>query len=159
MIGMEDYRTRPLYALSGGQKQLIAIASILVMQPKILLLDEPTANLDPAGSEKVYTVMDSIRKKMGVTIILIDHKLDMILSAAGTDFRIIGLKEGQIIADGPARDILCDVDLVNHIGLKPLDSVLLCAALRDKGIDAASFLTVDEAVSQIAAYLEGGEKK
>ena len=155
MTGMQDYRERPLYALSGGQKQLIAIASILVMRPNILLLGEPTANLDPAGSEKVYRVIEEVHKTCGATIILIDHKIDMILENVGADFRMIALKEGRVLADGTGREVLSNASLVNEIGLKVLSMVELHDALKTKGVDLPAFLSVMEGESAVKAWLKG----
>ena len=155
MTGMQDYRERPLYALSGGQKQLIAIASILVMRPNILLLDEPTANLDPAGSEKVYRVIEEVHKTCGATIILIDHKIDMILENVGADFRMIAMKEGRVLADGTGREVLSNASLVNEIGLKVLSMVELHDALKTKGVDLPAFLSVMEGESAVKAWLKG----
>ncbi|MBR4082444.1 MAG: ATP-binding cassette domain-containing protein [Clostridia bacterium] len=152
MTGLEAFRTRPLYALSGGQKQLVAIASILVMQPDILLLDEPTANLDPMGSEKVYRCVRDIQRKLGSTIILIDHKIDMIIENIGADFRMIALKDGQLIADGKSCDVLTDIPLIDDIGLKVLPTVELWDALRQKGIDVPPFLTVAGGVEILSKF-------
>lgn len=146
MTGLTAFRTRPLYALSGGQKQLVAIASILVMQPDILLLDEPTANLDPMGSENVYRCVRDIQRKLGSTIILIDHKIDMIIENIGADFRMVALKDGQLIADGKSCDVLTDIPLIDDIGLKVLPTVEMWDALRRKGVDVPPFLTVAEGV-------------
>jgi energy-coupling factor transporter ATP-binding protein EcfA2 len=139
---MQDYRYRPLYALSGGQKQLIAIASILVMRPNILLLDEPTANLDPAGSERVYSVVCEIQKQAGSTIIMIDHKMQMLLETIGPKFRMIALKDGRVLAEGTPEQILCDIDMVNKIGLKVLPMVEVYTKLIQRGVQVEPFLTV-----------------
>lgn len=146
MTGLEAFRTRPLYALSGGQKQLVAIASILVMQPDILLLDEPTANLDPLGSENVYRCVRDIQRKLGSTIILIDHKIDMIIENIGTDFRMVALKDGQIIADDKSANVLTNIPLVEDIGLKVLPAVEVWDGLKRRGLQVPPFLTVAEGV-------------
>ena len=156
MTGLEAFRTRPLYALSGGQKQLVAIASILVMQPDILLLDEPTANLDPLGSENVYRCVRDIQRKLGSTIILIDHKIDMIIENIGTDFRMVALKDGEIIADDRSEKVLTNIPLVDDIGLKVLPTVEVWDGLTRKGLKLKPFLTVAEGV-EILSKLKGKE--
>lgn len=150
---MEAFRTRPLYALSGGQKQLVAIASILVMQPDILLLDEPTANLDPLGSENVYKCIRNIQRTLGSTIILIDHKIDMIIENIGVDFRIVALKDGKIIADNKSENVLINIPLINDIGLKVLPPVEVLGRLRRKGIDVPPFLTVSEGIEVLGGLI------
>lgn len=156
LTGMEAFRTRPLYALSGGQKQLVAIASILVMQPDILLLDEPTANLDPLGSENVYRCVRDIQRKVGSTIILIDHKIDMIIENIGPDFRMVALKDGQLIADDKSENVLTDIPLIDDIGLKVLPTVEVWDALKKKGVNVPPFLTVAEG-AKILSKLGGKE--
>lgn len=158
LTGMEAFRTRPLYALSGGQKQLVAIASILVMQPDILLLDEPTANLDPLGSENVYRCVREIQRKLGSTIILIDHKIDMIIENIGSDFRMVALKDGRIIANDKSENVLTNIPLIDDIGLKVLPTVEVWDALKRKGMDVKPFLTVSEGAKILSGLRrKGGE--
>ena len=152
MTGLEAFRTRPLYALSGGQKQLVAIASILVMQPDILLLDEPTANLDPLGSENVYKCVRDIQRKLGSTIILIDHKIDMIIENIGSDFRMVALKDGKIIADDKSENVLTDIPLIDDIGLKVLPAVEVWDGLKRKGVEVKPFLTVSEGIEVLGGF-------
>lgn len=102
LAGIADLADRSPYALSGGQQQRVALASILVMRPRLLILDEPTSQLDPIGSRELFAVVDRLRGE-GMTVILAGHKLEWIARYAD---RVLALAAGQIIADGPPQEVL-----------------------------------------------------
>jgi energy-coupling factor transporter ATP-binding protein EcfA2 len=103
MTGLADLGERSPYALSGGQQQRLALASMLVMEPQVLVLDEPTSQLDPAGKKEVFAVLDQLSVAGGMTVVIIEHELEWIGSFVD---RVVVLDEGRIIADGLPRDVL-----------------------------------------------------
>ena len=102
LTGISDLADRSPYSLSGGQQQRVALTSILVMQPKVLVLDEPTSQMDPIGTREVFGVIHSMAER-GMTVILVEHKVEWIAKFAD---RVIALKEGQILLDGTPSDVL-----------------------------------------------------
>jgi energy-coupling factor transport system ATP-binding protein len=105
ITNIEHLRSRATHELSGGQKQRLTIASILAMHPKILVMDEPTAFLDPLGAERIFGVLGELNKRLGMTIILIEHRMDLAVKYVD---RIILFNEGKIINDGPPSKIFLD---------------------------------------------------
>jgi len=103
LTGIRDLRERAPYELSGGQQQRVAIASVLAMQPEIIVLDEPTSFLDPLGAKKIFEVIYELNKKLGITVVLVEHRLD--LTARYAD-HIILMDEGKVVLDGDSRKIL-----------------------------------------------------
>jgi energy-coupling factor transporter ATPase len=103
LAGMYDLRERPPHELSGGQQQRAAIASVLAMQPEVIVLDEPTSFLDPLGAKKIFEVIYELNKTLGITIILVEHRLDLTAKYAN---HIIILDEGKVVLDGGPREIL-----------------------------------------------------
>jgi len=110
-IGITELAERSPLALSGGQMQRVAIASILVMRPKVLVLDEPTAQLDPVGSREVFGAIRRLSEAAQVTVIVVEHKLEWLASFAD---RIVALADGQVVADGEPAQVLTDEALVHH---------------------------------------------
>ncbi len=103
-FGLEELRSRSPYALSGGQQQLVAIASIMVMRPSILVMDEPTSQLDPGGTRLVFDVIERVAQQ-GTTVVMFEHKLELLRDHADT----LGvLAEGRIVLSGSPRDVLAD---------------------------------------------------
>jgi len=102
LTGITDLKDRSPYSLSGGQQQRVALASILVMEPKVLVLDEPTSQLDPVGSREVFQVIKEMSER-GLTVILVEHKVEWIAQYAD---RVVALHEGQILIEGKPRDVL-----------------------------------------------------
>ncbi len=115
LTGLADLAGRSPYALSGGQQQRVAIASVLVMQPKVLVLDEPTSQLDPAGTREVFEALAGIAAAGETTVVLAEHKLEPVATYAG---RVVVLAEGRLVHDGPPREVLSRPDLAG-LGLAP----------------------------------------
>jgi energy-coupling factor transporter ATP-binding protein EcfA2 len=111
---LTELADRSPYALSGGQQQRIAIASVMVMRPKVLVLDEPTSQLDPLGTREVFETLDNLTKT-GMTVVLAEHKLEWLGVYAD---RIILLDDGRIVRDGPPLEVLVDPALAEY-GLAP----------------------------------------
>jgi energy-coupling factor transporter ATPase len=103
LTGMYDLRERPPHELSGGQQQRVAIASVLAMQPKIIVLDEPTSFLDPLSAKKIFEVIHELNRNLDITVVLVEHRLD--LTAKYTDHIII-MQDGKIMLDGDPHQVL-----------------------------------------------------
>ena len=112
-VGMYEYREHSPHQLSGGQKQRVAIAGIIAMRPECIVLDEPTAMLDPKGRKEVLKTIRRLNNKFGITIILITHYME---EAALAD-RIVVMDNGEIIMDGVPRDVFSNVELMKKVGL------------------------------------------
>ena len=109
LLGIEDLADRSPLALSGGQMQRVAIASVLAMRPKVLVLDEPTSQLDPIGSREVFSAVRALMAQESMTVVMIEHKLEWVAVFAD---RVVALAEGMIVADGTAAEILTDERLL-----------------------------------------------
>jgi energy-coupling factor transport system ATP-binding protein len=109
-------RQRPPSTLSGGQKQKLAIASVLALEPKVLVMDEPTTDLDPISKLGIYEITNELRQREDLTLIIVEHETEEVLNAS----RILLLNEGRLVKLGPAREILEDIELFKNTGLMPL---------------------------------------
>lgn len=145
-VGMYEYRKHAPHLLSGGQKQRIAIAGILAMRPKCIVLDEPTAMLDPSGRKEVMKTIKEVNKKFGITIILITHYMD---EAAQAD-RIIVMDQGEKVMEGVPREIFSKVEQIKSIGLDVPQVTELAYELQKEGIDISTeILNIDEMVNAL----------
>ena len=128
-VGMYHYRTHAPHLLSGGQKQRIAIAGVIAMEPKCIVLDEPTAMLDPKGRREVMETVARLNKEKGITVVLITHHMD---EAAKAD-RVVVIHKGVIRADGKPKDVFADIDYMHELGLAAPETVELCHELNKLG--------------------------
>ena len=128
-VGMYEYRTHAPHLLSGGQKQRIAIAGVIAMEPRCIVLDEPTAMLDPKGRREVMETVTALNREKGITVILITHHMD---EAARAD-RMIIIHRGEIRADGTPAEIFADVEKIHSLGLAAPETVELCHELNKEG--------------------------
>ena len=128
-VGMYEYREHAPHLLSGGQKQRIAIAGILAMEPKCIVLDEPTAMLDPRGRKDVIDTVKKLNREKGITIVLITHHLEEAAEAQ----RVVVLHKGKIAADGTPKEVFRQVELLHSIGLAAPETVELCNELNGRG--------------------------
>jgi len=128
-VGMYDYREHAPHLLSGGQKQRIAIAGIIAMEPECIVLDEPTAMLDPRGRIEVMETISRLNKEKGITVVLITHHMD---EAAKAD-RVVVLHRGKVAADGAPGEVFSQVELLHRIGLAAPETVELCWELNQEG--------------------------
>ena len=128
-VGMYEYREHAPHLLSGGQKQRIAIAGVIAMEPKCIILDEPTAMLDPSGRREVVETIGRLNKEKGITVVLITHHMD---EAAKAD-RVVVLHKGKVTADGTPEEVFAQVELLHSIGLAAPESVELCWELNKQG--------------------------
>ena len=115
-VGLDAFRNRPPSTLSGGQKQKLAIASVLALKPQVLVMDEPTTDLDPISKMGVFEITHRLCKREDLTLLMVEHETEEALFAD----RIALIKEGQLVKIGPTREILCDVDLLESLGVMPL---------------------------------------
>ena len=128
-VGMAAYKKHAPHLLSGGQKQRVAIAGVLAMRPKTIVLDEPTAMLDPQGRQEVVSIVEKLSREQNITAILITHHMDEAICAD----RVIAMDDGKIIADGAPKDVFTKIDLLQSVGLTAPQTTLLLKALDDDG--------------------------
>ena len=128
-VGMYEYRGHAPHLLSGGQKQRIAIAGIIAMEPKCIVLDEPTAMLDPKGRREVVDTISQLNREKGITVVLITHHMDEAARAQ----RVIVLNKGTVAADGTPEQVFSQVELLHSIRLAAPETVELCHALNAQG--------------------------
>ena len=130
-VGMEEFLLHAPHMLSGGQKQRIAIAGVIAMAPRCIVLDESTAMLDPSGRQEVLDTITWLNRERGITIVLITHHMNEAAYAR----RVIVMDHGQIALDGPPREILTRSEDLRRLGLTPPPTVELLASLREAGWD------------------------
>ena len=149
-VGMYEYREHAPHLLSGGQKQRIAIAGVLAMEPRCIVLDEPTAMLDPRGREEVVSTVSRLNKERGITVVLITHHMS---EAAEAD-RVIVMHEGGVLTDGSPREVFSRVELLRKAGLDVPQTTDLLYELRKSGWDLPlDALTPEECAEAIAKAL------
>ena len=153
-VDMYEYRLHAPNQLSGGQKQRIAIAGIVAMRPKCVVLDEPTAMLDPKGRREVMETIKQLNKELGITVVLITHYMD---EAAMCD-RVAIVDDGKVIMDSTPREVFAKVDEIKKIGLDVPQVTELCYELKKEGFDLPDcVLTEEECVAALEKLLKGGE--
>ena len=130
-VDMYEYRTHAPHLLSGGQKQRIAIAGVIAMEPKCIVLDEPTAMLDPRGRREVIDTIGRLNREKGITVVLITHHMDEAAKAQ----RVMVLDKGKVAADGTPKEVFSQVELLHGIGLAAPETVELCWELNQEGFD------------------------
>ena len=145
LVGLDGFEERSPYALSGGQQQRLAIAATLVMEPSILVLDEPTSNLDPTGAADVFAIVRRLNQDRGMTVVVAEHDVELL--AANVD-RIVVLAGGTVVADGSPPGVFGRVEDLRRWGLRPPQVTELAHALAP---DAGGLpVTVDAAVAWLA---------
>ena len=128
-VGMYDYRKHAPHLLSGGQKQRVAIAGVIAMEPKCIVLDEPTAMLDPQGRREVMETIEKLNAEKGITVIMITHHMDEAARAG----RVIVLDKGKIAMDGTPHRVFSQVERLHSLGLAAPETVELCWQLNQNG--------------------------
>ncbi len=150
-VGMYEFRERAPHMLSGGQKQRIAIAGIIAMRPKCIVLDEPTAMLDPIGRRDVLDTIKKLNRDENITILLITHHME---EAVGAD-RVLVLDSGRIVLDGTPSDIFSQVEQLNSYGLTVPQTTQLLWRLKEQGLSVSlDALTIDACALEIKRALE-----
>ena len=131
LVDMYDYRKHEPHRLSGGQKQRVAIAGVIAMQTKCIVLDEPTAMLDPKGRREVMNALLKLKNELGITVILVTHFMDEAVKAD----RVVVMNEGKVELDGTPDEVFSHKELLKSIGLDVPKPMELAAALKDAGVD------------------------
>lgn len=155
-VGISDLGGRSPLALSGGQMQRVAIASVLVMRPRALILDEPTSQLDPVGSREVFEAIHRLAAEGATTVVMIEHKLEWVAQFAQ---RVIALAAGQVLADGTPSEVLTDPSLLAH-GVGQTRYTQAARRAREQGrwpADRRLPVTLDQAVQGFHAGRRGNE--
>lgn len=149
-VNMYDYRLHAPSQLSGGQKQRVAIAGIIAMRPKYIVLDEPTAMLDPSGRAEVLQTIKKLKEDFGITIILITHYME---EAVQSD-RVVVIDDGKILLDGTPKDVFSYYNILKKVGLDVPQVTEVAYQLNSLGIDIKSnVLTEDELINELVKLL------
>jgi energy-coupling factor transporter ATPase len=156
IVGLTGMEERSPFGMSGGQQQRLSIASALAMEPKILVMDEPTSNVDPIGKEEIFAVADRLNRERAMTVIMAEHEVEVMAAYAD---RIIVLHEGEIVLNGSPREVFSQVEKLNAIGLRTPQVTDLTYRLEKAG-KLKSFgpypVTVDQALDALEAGLGRG---
>lgn len=152
-VGMYEYRDHAPHKLSGGQKQRVAIAGVLAMRPKCLVLDEPTAMLDPKGRKEIIKTIKMLNKDFGTTVILITHYME---EAAQAD-RVVVMEQGEVVLDNIPERIFSQVEFMKKIGLDVPQTIELFYELNKNGFSLnLEILDIEEQAEQLADAIKGG---
>lgn len=157
-VGMEAVRQRPVSALSGGEKQRVALAALLAMRPQVLVFDEPTASLDSVGTQQVFALLAELKSRKQHTLILIEHKLDELMHLVD---RVVVLDpEGGILADGEPRKVFDERGAeLRKLGVWMPQVALLAHALRERGVKLPMFpITLGEAVKALRPWIANAKQ-
>ena len=144
-VGMYEYREHAPHLLSGGQKQRVAIAGVIAMRPRCIVLDEPTAMLDPIGRGEVMKTIKALNRTSGVTVVLITHHMD---EAAQAD-RLVVMAKGRVVADGAPKEVFQHVEELKSVGLTVPETTELLWQLRQAGVDVPLDALSDEECAQV----------
>ncbi|AWB32074.1 energy-coupling factor transporter ATPase [Clostridium botulinum] len=145
-VNMYDYRRHAPHLLSGGQKQIVAIAGVLAMRPECIIFDEPTAMLDPSGRLEVVNTIKEINKKYGITIVLITHFMEEAVEAD----KVIVMDSAKVIKEGTPKEIFKEVEMMKKIGLDVPQMTEIAHYLRQHNVEIPSdILTIDEMVDEL----------
>ncbi len=152
-LDYESFRHRSPFQLSGGQMRRVAIAGILAMEPKVLVLDEPTAGLDPRGRADILAHINKMREDLGITVVFVSHSMDEIAQIVE---KVLVMDQGRIVLSGPVRDIFEQAQKLEDFGLGVPQITSLMHRLREKGLKVSNrILTVEEAKDEILALKRG----
>ncbi|MBO5407959.1 MAG: energy-coupling factor transporter ATPase [Clostridia bacterium] len=148
LVGLSpDLMEKSPFSISGGQKRRVAIAGVLAMEPKVLILDEPTAGLDPKGRDEILNSIRKIHKQMDMTVILVSHSMEDVAKYCD---KLLVLNEGEVVLSGTLAEVFHHADTLTDIGLSVPQVTLAVHKLREKGIEIAeNVFTVSEAISAI----------
>lgn len=149
-VDMYEYREHSASQLSGGQKQRVAVAGVIAMRPECIVMDEPTAMLDPRGRREVMETVHRLNRELGITVVLITHYMD---EAAQAD-RIVVMDKGRIVMDGEPKKVFSQVERLKSIGLDIPQATELCYRLQKSGFDISCEITEEkECAEQILRLL------
>jgi len=155
LVGLSGLEKRSPFALSGGQQQRLAIAAGLAMYPDILVLDEPTSNLDPMGKDEVFEVVKELNKKRGMTVVMVENEIELLVEFAD---RLVIMNEGRVYCDGKPKEVFDKLEELLKIGLKPPQVTELACDLHNRGMPISrTILTVEEAYKEITKVIGSSE--
>ena len=147
----KDVLQKSPFDLSGGQKRRVAIAGVLAMEPEVLILDEPTAGLDPKGRDEIFECIQKLREKLGITVILVSHSMEDVAKYVD---RIIVMNQGKVLMDDVPREVFKRYKELEAVGLSAPQVTYIMEELREKGLPVdISALTVEEARDEILRVL------
>jgi energy-coupling factor transporter ATP-binding protein EcfA2 len=150
MTGIEELSDRAPHELSGGQQQRVAIASVLAMQPEIIVFDEPTSFLDPLGAQKIFEVISDLNKKLGITVMLVEHRLDL---AAKYADHVLVMNESEVVLDGEPKEIF-NSNQAWLLGVGIPKAISLWRLLKENGITLKGTpISSDEAIERLREIL------
>ncbi len=157
LVGLDaDVLHKSPFELSGGQKRRVAIAGVLAMQPKVLVLDEPTAGLDPAGRNEILSCIKNLHDKKGTTVILVSHSME---DVANTVDKILVVSDAELLAYDTVANVFKDSTALKNIGLNVPQVTRVVNHLKSKGVDLGDGIcTVDAAVDALMRYMKEGGK-
>ena len=158
MVGIsEEYEKQSPFELSGGQKRRVAIAGVLAMEPEVLILDEPTAGLDPRGRDEILDQISLLHKERGITVILVSHSMEDVAKYVE---RIIVMNQGEVMYDGVPREVFRHYKELESVGLAAPQVTYIMHTLKDRGFDAdENATTIEEARETILeAFRKKGKK-
>lgn len=142
------------FDLSGGQKRRVAIAGVIAMEPEVLILDEPTAGLDPAGREEILSNIDTYRRTKNATVMMVSHSMS---DVARLTQRLLVMNGSRLAMDGQPREVFAHAQELLEMGLDIPDVTRVFLALREKGLDVAPVFTVDQAVAELKRLAGGAD--
>ena len=153
MVGLAGFEKRSPLGLSGGQQQRLAIAAVLAMRPRILIMDEPTSNLDPIGKQEVFDMAAKLNRERGMTVLVIEHEVEVMARYAD---RVIVMDGGRVVMNGTPQEIFGRVDELNALKLRVPESVVLAKLLEARGHWTGDVpVRTETAVERINAMLKG----
>lgn len=155
LVGLDydSFKDRSPFQLSGGQRRRVAIAGVLAMRPDYLILDEPTANLDPRGRDEILTLLENLNKKQKVTIILVSHSMEEIARVVD---RLIVIHQGRIVTMGKLNQVFCQEEELEQIGLSLPQVTILMNRLQKAGKRVATdIFTPEQAAKEIISFIRG----
>ena len=153
LVGIDEklYEKSP-FELSGGQKRRVAIAGILAMKPEVIILDEPTAGVDPRGRNEIFAAINHMHKETGITVVLVSHSMEDVAKYAD---RIVVMSEGKIVTTGSPKEVFSKVELLESIGLAAPQISYIIKGLKEKGFEINDDIyTVDEATKVLSTLLK-----
>ncbi|SHJ49186.1 energy-coupling factor transport system ATP-binding protein [Clostridium amylolyticum] len=156
IVGLEYdlYKDKSPFELSGGQKRRVAIAGVVAMEPKVLILDEPTAGLDPKGRDEILGQIKKLHNEYNMTIILVSHSMEDVAKLAE---RVIVMNNGEIIIDGKPSEVFKNIEELESVGLAVPQVTYLIRALREKGFDISeNIITIEQAKKELLKFLKKG---
>ena len=155
-LDYDVYKDKSPFDLSGGQKRRVAIAGVVAMEPKVLILDEPAAGLDPKGREDILEKVKQLKEEYNMTIILVSHSMEDVAKIAE---RVLVMDKGRCILDGTIREVFNEVDILESVGLAVPQVTYLVRALKSRGFNIPEdIFTIEEAKNEILKLIRGANK-